>query len=170
MVTALPDPAARKRGILLGADDFLTKPFDRWELRARLGTLLRLARAQRALVEQDRLIWVMDRSERGYGLIDAADRLRYANSSFRRMVGLGADAALDIAFVRALTATLRIADRAQWKHFDAWDELCGPIELQKPGVAGQAGTQFSLWVHAGPVPNGWRVVELSQTPSVPGWT
>lgn len=40
MVTALADDGTRERGILSGADDFLSKPYDRWELRARLGTLM----------------------------------------------------------------------------------------------------------------------------------
>ncbi len=51
ILTALDDYASRLTGIQAGADDFLTKPLDRQELRARLKTLTRLNR-YRALVEQ----------------------------------------------------------------------------------------------------------------------
>lgn len=160
MVTALSESSARQRGIMVGADDFLSKPYDRWELRARLGSLVRLGRAQRALVERERLLWVMDRSPYGYALIDAADRLRYANAEFRRLVGLGADAPLDLAFEPLLTARLRLGDVDQWRRFSAWDELCGPISLVSPGNGAQSGRRFEMWVHAGHEPGGWRAVEL----------
>jgi DNA-binding response OmpR family regulator len=47
MVTALDDRDSRLRGIEAGADDFVTKPFDRAELRARVRTITRLNRYRR---------------------------------------------------------------------------------------------------------------------------
>jgi response regulator RpfG family c-di-GMP phosphodiesterase len=44
LVTALDDRDARLRGIEAGADDFVSKPFDRAELRARIRTITRLNR------------------------------------------------------------------------------------------------------------------------------
>jgi putative two-component system response regulator len=44
MLTALDDHEARIRGLEAGADEFLSKPFDRTELRARIRTIMRLNR------------------------------------------------------------------------------------------------------------------------------
>lgn len=51
ILTALDDRASLLRGIEAGADDFLTKPIDREELRARVRTITRLNR-YRTLMEQ----------------------------------------------------------------------------------------------------------------------
>src|SRR5580658_9824636 len=52
MVTALDDQASRLAGIEAGADDFVTKPFNRAELRARARTVTRLNRYRRLLEAQ----------------------------------------------------------------------------------------------------------------------
>ena len=44
LITALQDPADRVQGIEAGADDFLSKPFDESELRARVRSLISLKR------------------------------------------------------------------------------------------------------------------------------
>ena len=59
MLTALDDQASRLAGIEAGADDFISKPFNRAELRARVQTITRLnryrrlAEAQATLQESD---------------------------------------------------------------------------------------------------------------------
>ncbi len=52
MVTALDDQASRLLGIEAGADDFITKPFNRAELRARVQTITRLNRYRRLVDTQ----------------------------------------------------------------------------------------------------------------------
>lgn len=52
-MTALTDSASRRRGFELGAIDYLTKPFERDELIARLHTQLALRRAMRELHEKN---------------------------------------------------------------------------------------------------------------------
>ena len=51
ILTALDDRASLLHGLEAGADDFLSKPVDRYELQARVGTVVRLNR-YRKLVEQ----------------------------------------------------------------------------------------------------------------------
>jgi response regulator RpfG family c-di-GMP phosphodiesterase len=55
MVTALDDRAALLEGIEAGADDFITKPIDRAELRARVQTITRLNRYRRLQDERAKL-------------------------------------------------------------------------------------------------------------------
>lgn len=52
LITALDDRDSRLRGIEAGADDFISKPFDRAELRMRVRTIVRLNRYRRLLDER----------------------------------------------------------------------------------------------------------------------
>jgi len=58
MVTALDDRESRLRGIEVGADDFMTKPFDRAELRARVRTITRLNRYRRLVETEEQLVYL----------------------------------------------------------------------------------------------------------------
>lgn len=55
ILTALDDRASRLQGIEAGADDFLTKPIDRQELRLRVKTILRLDRYRTLLTQRENL-------------------------------------------------------------------------------------------------------------------
>ena len=52
MTTALDDKASRLEGIQAGADDFIAKPIDRMELRARVNTITRLNRYRKLMRQQ----------------------------------------------------------------------------------------------------------------------
>ena len=52
MVTSLDDRDSRLTGLRAGADDFISKPFDRLELQARVSTIVRLNRYRRLLDER----------------------------------------------------------------------------------------------------------------------
>ena len=56
MVTGLDRPADKTRGLELGADDYVTKPFDAKELAARVQAMLRLRRAERDLRTRNRAL------------------------------------------------------------------------------------------------------------------
>lgn len=55
MITTLGDRDSRLRGIETGADDFVTKPFDLFELQTRVKTISRLNRYRKLLDERDNL-------------------------------------------------------------------------------------------------------------------
>ncbi len=84
MITALGDRASRIRGLSVGADDFITKPFDRTELRARIRTILRLNRYRRLLAIRSRFEWVVENAESGYLMLDHQGEVHYANEQARR--------------------------------------------------------------------------------------
>lgn len=61
LLTALDDRASLLRGIESGADDFLTKPADREELRMRVRTILRLDRYRTLLTQRESLRQMAER-------------------------------------------------------------------------------------------------------------
>jgi DNA-binding response OmpR family regulator len=91
LLTALNDRDAKIRGIQSGADDFISKPFDRLELSVRVRTILRLNRYRRINSERARFEWVVASAEDGYLLLNSADQITYANSAARRWLDLPMD-------------------------------------------------------------------------------
>ena len=86
MITALGDRASRIRGLSVGADDFVTKPFDRTELRARIRTILRLNRYRRLLAIRSRFEWVVENAESAYLMLNRQGNILYANEQARRYI------------------------------------------------------------------------------------
>ncbi len=56
MITALSNPAARRRGLEMGADDFLLKPVEETQLLARVRSLVRISAMNRDLRTRDSLL------------------------------------------------------------------------------------------------------------------
>jgi putative two-component system response regulator len=90
LVTALDDTASRLRGIEAGADDFISKPFNRLELRARIRSLLRMKRftddldsAESVIVSLALTIEARDRTTDGH-----CKRLAHYASAVGRTLGL----------------------------------------------------------------------------------
>ncbi len=95
MITALDDHASLLQGIKAGADDFMSKPFNREELRARVRTITRLNRF-RVLLDEHRLaanehaqfLWAIERSADGYILLDHEDHPLDGNVKGWHFLGL----------------------------------------------------------------------------------
>jgi signal transduction histidine kinase len=90
MVTALGDLEYRVRGLESGADDYLPKPVNRHELLARVQSALRLSYYRREVDERQKLDLVLADVTDGFLITDAQGRLRDANPSARRLLGLPA--------------------------------------------------------------------------------
>ena len=88
LVTALDDSDSRLRGIKAGADDFVTKPYNRAELRARVRTITRLNRYRRLLAGRVRFEWVIEHAADGYLMLGDNDEVLYANPQARLYLGL----------------------------------------------------------------------------------
>ena len=88
MVTALDDRDSRVKGIEAGADDFISKPFDRTELRARVRTITSLNRYRRLHAERTKFAWVTEQTDDGYLIIDDQDHILYANPQAKVLLHL----------------------------------------------------------------------------------
>jgi PleD family two-component response regulator len=88
MITTLDDQRSLLRGIEAGADDFISKPFNRAELQTRVRTITRLNRYRRLLAERAKFEWVVEQADDGYLLVNDNDEILYANPQARLYLGL----------------------------------------------------------------------------------
>jgi putative two-component system response regulator len=93
LITALQQSEARIHGLEAGADDFISKPFNAHELRARVRSLLRIKRytddldtAESVIVSLALTIEARDRCTEGH-----CERLAHYASMLGRHIGLGDD-------------------------------------------------------------------------------
>jgi two-component system, cell cycle sensor histidine kinase and response regulator CckA len=97
MLTALDDADSRLSGIEAGADDFISKPFNQAELRARVRTITRLNRYRRLMDAQERIReqarW-LDEAGDAIFVRDLQDRISYWNHGATRVFGWTAGEAL----------------------------------------------------------------------------
>ncbi len=87
MVTALDDQDSRVRGIEAGADDFISKPFNRPELRARVRTITRLNRYRRLMEERANFERLIELSPDGLMIVNSEGTILLTNHSMLRMLG-----------------------------------------------------------------------------------
>lgn len=88
LLTALDDRESRLRGLDVGADEFLTKPFNAVELRIRLRTIVRLNRYRRLHEESSRYEAAMLHSSEGIVLAELDGTIVRRNAAFDRLVAL----------------------------------------------------------------------------------
>lgn len=144
LVTALDDREARLEGLESGADDFVTKPFDRIELRTRIRTVIRLNRYRHLFTERRRLAWVLEQSDDGYVMLDADECITYANPQARLYLSVPADAELpgNESFLERVSRYYHCEPSAEWKH---WPDLLSsrsPCYLVRPETA----TARAFWL------------------------
>jgi DNA-binding response OmpR family regulator len=166
MVTALDDHDSLLRGIEAGADDFLSKPFNHAELRARVGTIIRLNRYRRLLAARTKFDWVVEQTKDGYLVIDDQDTILYANPQARLYLGLPAsgDDLSAATFLDLATQQYSLEPQIAW---ETWPVPCQPA-VPSPRYLVQAETPtaqaFWLQVETLALPPGsgeGRVIHLS---------
>ena len=75
----------------VGADEFISKPFDGVELEARVRTVMKLSRYRQLLAERTKFEWIVEQASEGYLLIDGPGHILYANSQARLYLGFASD-------------------------------------------------------------------------------
>jgi two-component system cell cycle response regulator len=144
MITALSAREARLEGINAGADDFITKPIDSVELRARLRTITRLNRYRRLLNEQRRFSWIIEQSLDGYVVLDQQGMLLFANPQARIHLGLAGHIGLAAGqdFVELARRQYRPEPEAAWQEWPSQAAPSIPRYLVRP----ETPTAQSFWL------------------------
>lgn len=148
MVTALDDRASRLQGIEAGADDFLTKPVDLIELKARVNTILRLNRYKTLQKERAQFKWVVEQAGEGYLLLGQQDRILYANPRARSYLGLTSeqDLAAGVSFL-GLTAKQFTAYPAY-----LWDTWPQPAKQPRFLMSPETSSSRAFWLEVNVFP------------------
>lgn len=94
MITSLDDRESRVHGLSIGADGFISKPFNSAELLAQVRTITRLNRYRQLLSEQERFQRLITLSPEGIGIIDSESRLLLANPAMAELLAAENAAAL----------------------------------------------------------------------------
>lgn len=143
MITALDDRASRLAGLRAGADEFLSKPFDSVELKTRLQTIVRLGRYRRLLAERTRFEWIVEQSEEGYVLLDAAGRIRYVNPRAQTYLNVSEEL-IGQHFLETARRSYRLEPAAAWRQWEADGSFPAPCYLVQP----ETTTARAFWLQA----------------------
>ena len=159
LITALDDEDSVLQGLEAGADDFISKPFNQAELRARVRTITRLNRYRRLLIEQTKFEWVVNQANDGYLLTDDDDHIRYANPHARLYLGLPADKPITATFLEVACGPYRCEPAEAWQ---TWPE---PSPSPRYLVQSESPTARSSWLQVNVLDlpgrvDGDRVVQL----------
>ncbi len=144
MLTALNDYRSRLAGFEVGADDYITKPYDSSELFARVRTITRLNRYRRQVAERAKFQQLFDLSPNGQLVIDADGKVLLTNKKMLELLGI---ASVSESTNRDLASWIESEHRAElvalwsefWQHPDqdfhveTWlaplDGAARPVEL-----------------------------------------
>ena len=143
MITALDDRDSRLRGLEVGADDFLSKPLDRMELRYRTRTITRLNRYRRLLTERSRFEWAIEQFDDGFLLLNEYETILYANSAARLYLNIFKDSELsELNFSQRIKQFYKLEPASAWENWPAPNLAQSPRYLVRP----DNNQESSLWL------------------------
>jgi CheY-like chemotaxis protein/anti-sigma regulatory factor (Ser/Thr protein kinase) len=88
LLTALADRDHMIKGIDAGADDYISKPFDKTELLSRVRTQARLSILRRQINEKDKLLGVIELITDGIAVTDGTFNIQHLNAAATSMFGI----------------------------------------------------------------------------------
>lgn len=147
MVTALDDRNTRIACLDAGADDFVSKPFDRAELRARVRSITRLNRYR--LLHERNLItsWIAEKASDGYLQVTADDRILFANPRARFYLGLDTDQRKPIreTFKEVVSRQYMLHPESAW---NGWPRSAVNTIQNRFLVRPESNTAHEFWMEA----------------------
>lgn len=153
MVTALDDRESRLQGIEAGADDFLSKPVDSMELKARVKTVVRLNRFRRLVAEREKVARIADFASDALFMLTRDNIIRHTNESAGKLLQIDRRNLLGANFLEAIGSEFTRQPREAWK---SWVDSESPDDralryLMRPETA--SGAAVWLQVHISQVPD-----------------
>ncbi len=144
LLTALNDRESRLAGLEAGADDFISKPFDQVELKARVQAITRLNRYRRLLIERIKFEKVVEQAEDGYLIVGGDDQIRYANPAARIYLGLPKDLSTEPEkpFLKLAQQQYQTEPYAAWGLWPAESDTEVPRYLIRP----ESGNTKAFWL------------------------
>ena len=144
MLTSLGDRDSRIQGIEAGADDFISRPFDTFELRARLKTITRLNRYRRLMTEQAKFDWVVEQANEAYLILDHSDLILYANSQARKTFNqyTESDELLGQKFLELAAKHYHCEPQLSWNNWLEHANPASPRYLVRP----ETSTAHAVWL------------------------
>lgn len=144
MVTAFDDSDSRLKGLEAGADDFIPKPYDSIELRARVRTITRLNRYRRMVGERTKFQILAERSITGYLLVNGAGFCTFANRQARLYLGLPEQMDLPITspFLTLVREQYQLESEKAWQN---WPDKPGE-DVVRYLVRPESADEPALWL------------------------
>jgi len=88
LLSAITNRDSLLKGLELGADDYVVKPFDRLELKARIRTILKLKRYRKIVEHRRHFQWLLDEADDGYMIFNSKRELVYLNQKAQMMTDI----------------------------------------------------------------------------------
>ena len=140
IVTTLDDQKLRQKGIEAGADEFISKPFNHAELRARIRTITKLNRYRRLVAEKAKFEHVVEQASEGYLILNHQDQILYANPKARLYFDLPKDKFVTDTFV------VQAAKRYQREPQESWMTWSDAQDKPRYLVRSETPTAKAFWL------------------------